>query len=68
MSYVEVKRAPLPEVLCIDEVFLDISYSEKYACVLLDFKTNEIVDILPNRWKTTLDKYFYSIPLEEKKC
>lgn len=66
MSYIDVKRLPLPEILVIDEVFLDIDYKTKFACVLLDFKTGEIVDILPNRWKTTLDKYFSSIPREEK--
>lgn len=66
MSYIDMKRLPLPEVLSIDEVFLDIDYKTKFACVLMDFKTKEIVDILPNRWKTTLDSYFLSIPIEER--
>lgn len=67
MSYLDIKRLPFPEVLCIDEVFLNIKYDEKYACVLMDFKTRKIVDILRNRWQPTLDKYFLSIPLEERK-
>lgn len=67
MSYLDIRRLPLPEILCVDEVFLDIDRSTKYSCVLMDFKSGEIVDILPNRWKNTLDDYFYSISSEERK-
>lgn len=32
----------------------------------MDFVTGEIIDILHNRWKSSADKYFYSIPREER--
>lgn len=67
MCYVDMKRLLLPEILCVDEVFLDINNQTKYCCILMDFKTREIVDIFPNRWKSTLDEYFYSISFEERK-
>ena len=66
-SYVDLDRLPLPEYLSIDEVHLNINHKDKYALVLMDFITGEIVDILHNRWQSTADDYFYSIPREERK-
>lgn len=66
-AYVDLPRLKLPEILSVDEVYLNINHKDKYALVLMDFKTGEIVDILHNRWKSTVDQYFYSIPLEERK-
>lgn len=66
-AYVDLPRLELPEILSIDEVYLNINHKDKYALVLMDFKTGEIVDILHNRWKSTADKYFYSIPIEERR-
>lgn len=34
---------------------------------MMDFTTNEIIDILPNRWEETTNPYFLSIPEEERK-
>ena len=65
-AYVDLSRLELPAFLSIDEVHLDISEKEKYALVLMDFVTGEIVDILHNRWETTAEDYFYSIPREER--
>lgn len=65
-KFVDMKRLPLPRILSIDEVHLDINEKTKLCCVLMDFETREIVDILPNRWKTTLDAYFYSISFQER--
>lgn len=65
-AYVDLPRLPLPEILSIDEVFMDINYKNKYALVIMNFTTGEIVDILHNRWETTADAYFYSIPREER--
>lgn len=67
LQYLDIKRLPLPEILSIDEVFLDIDYKHRYALVIIDFNTLEIVDILPNRWEETTNAYFLSIPLEERK-
>lgn len=32
----------------------------------MDFITGEVIDILHNRWQSTADDYFYSIPREER--
>ena len=65
-SYVDLSRLPLPEYLSIDEVYLDINHKDKYALVLMDFITGEVIDILHNRWQSTADDYFYSIPRKER--
>ncbi len=64
--YVDLPRLPLPEYMSIDEVHLDISDSEKYAFVIMDFSNGEIIDIVHNRWSSTLEDYFLRIPLEER--
>ena len=65
--YVDLKRLPLSEYISVDEVHLDISDESKYAFVIMNFVTGEIIDILHNRWKSTLYDYFLQIPLEERK-
>ncbi len=65
-SYVDFERVPLFEYLCVDKVYLEINHKDKFAPVLMDFVTGEIIDILHNRWKSTANDYFYSIPLEER--
>ncbi len=67
-AYVDLPRLPLPEYLSVDEVYLDINAKSKYALVLMDFVTGEIIDILHNRWSDTAERYFLSIPYEERKC
>ena len=64
--YVDLPRLPLPEYISVDEVYLDISNTEKYAFVIMDFSTGEIIDIVHNRWHSTLENYFLSIPLKER--
>ena len=66
-AYVDLPRLPLPEFMSIDEVCLNISPDEKYAFVIMDFVSGEIIDIVHNRWMNTLERYFLSIPLEERK-
>lgn len=66
LQYLDIQRLPLPEVLSVDEVHLDLDYKHKYALVLLDFVSGNIIDILPNRWEETTNPYFLSIPLEER--
>lgn len=67
-AYVDLPRLPLPEYISIDEVCLKISSNDKYAFVIVDFITGEIIDIVHNRWMTTLEEYFLGIPIEERKC
>lgn len=66
-SYVDLPRLKLSEIISIDEVYIDINYKSKYALVIMDFVTGEIIDILHNRWNKTASDYFYSIPIEERK-
>lgn len=67
MKYVDLPRLPLTEAICIDEVHLHYNHMNKYALVILDFISGEIIDILPNRLENTTNSYFLSIPLEERK-
>lgn len=65
-SHVSISRRPLPEVICIDEVYAFKSSYGKYICVLVDFKTQNVIDVLPSRKKHDLEAYFSSIPLSER--
>lgn len=67
LQYLDIQRLPLPEILSIDEVHMDMDYRHKYILVLMDFKSGDIVDILPNRWEETTNPYFQSIPEEERR-
>lgn len=66
MQYVDIPRLPLSEVISIDEVYLNIDNKHKYALVIMDFETKNIIDILPSRLQEEVNKYFLSIPLEER--
>lgn len=65
-AYVDLPRLLLSEITSIDEAHLDISHSEKYAFVIMNVITREIIDILHNHWKTTLTDCFLHISLEER--
>lgn len=64
--HVHISRRLLPEFLCIDEVYAFKSHKGNYVCVLLDYSTQNIVDLLPSRQKYALIDYFESIPREER--
>lgn len=66
LTYLDFNRLKLPRILSIDEVYLEFNKSNRYCLVLLDFETGDIVDILPNRNGDTMEKYFLSIPREER--
>ncbi len=59
-------RRPLPEYLCIDEKHFESESDGKYAVILSDFFTGEVVDVLENRQLPYLDEYFKKIPLAER--
>ena len=65
-QYVDLKRLPLPEYISVDEVYLHIKPDSLYAFVIMDFQTCQIIDIVHNRWKNTLEEYFFSISREER--
>ena len=67
MIRVDAKRRQLGEVICIDEVFTNKMNKYKYACVILDFKTSKIIDIIATRHKNYLMSYFLRINRVERK-
>lgn len=68
-SHVLEERRPLPELMCWDEnyAFHHLGEDSKYVFVMLDFITQEPIDILPSRRKEYLRSYFLKIPLKERK-
>ena len=65
-QYVSMPRLPLTPIISIDEVYLNISPQYKYAVVIMDFITGNILDIIPSRRKDVMERYFLSIPKEER--
>lgn len=62
---VDIKRKRLPEVLSLDEhYFPESSFDSLYMCVLMDFDNGEITDVLPDRKKDMLIRYFSNIKNE----
>lgn len=66
-SYVVCKRKRLPETICMDEIYTSkLSNASKYACVILDFNTKEIVEIYSSRHKYYLMNRFTEISESER--
>ena len=65
-NYIHPRRLTLPKVLCIDEIYTKRLTKYKYCCVMLNFQTLKLVDILPSRHKFFLIDYFSKIPLKER--
>lgn len=61
-QYVDMPRRQLSEVICIDEVHVNISRVCNYALVLQDFLTGEPIDLVANRRQEITEPYFASIP------
>ena len=64
--YVDLPRLPLPKYISVDEVYLNISNRDKHAFVIMDFVSGEIIDIVHNRWRSTIEDYFFVHPPERK--
>lgn len=65
-SHVNMTRKSLPEMINFDEVYAFKSDTSKYVCVLLDFETQNPIDVLPSRRYDHLHSYFMRIPKEER--
>jgi len=65
-KWVSLPRLPLPAIISIDEVYLNISPQCKYALVIMDWSTGRIIDMLPSRRKETTEQYFRGIPRSER--
>lgn len=59
------KRLPLPKVLCIDEYYDPSAGPGKYNCVFMDFKTGQLIDVIPDRSKYYISSYFQSFKKSE---
>ena len=59
-------RRPLPEYMCIDEKHFEGDSEGKYAVIISDFFTGDVIDVLENRQMPYLDEYFKNIPFKER--
>lgn len=66
-QYVDIKSGHLPKVLSIDEFYLGKSWKNKFACIFIDWKTSQIIDIYPSRKKYDLYSYMQYINKNEFK-
>ena len=64
--HVQISRKPLPEILCVDEVYFDRHANYKYILVLLNFHNNLITDIVESRHSNILRNYFFHIDSYER--
>ena len=59
-QHVNIPRKPLPEILSLDEhYFPESDYESLYCCLLMNFQTGELVDLLPDRKKFYLMHYLF---------
>lgn len=65
--YVNMKRLPLSEAICVDEAHTETVCYSKYSMIILDFITGQPIDMLLSRQKRDTEKYFSSIPIEERR-
>lgn len=64
-SHVKPRKGKLPRVLSIDEIHIKANIKYPYACVLLDFEKNKLVDVIKSRRKLHLENYFEQFKSEE---
>ncbi|HHW95440.1 MAG TPA: ISL3 family transposase [Mogibacterium sp.] len=64
-NHAGMNAIPMPECICIDEIYA-VKYKQRaYACVLVDMHTCQIFDLLPNRNKKDIACYLSAIPRPE---
>lgn len=66
-QYVDIKPGHFPKVLSIDEFYLGVTWSDKFACIFIDWETSQIIDIYPSRKKYKLYNQMQYINKEEFK-
>lgn len=64
---INIRRQPLTEVICVDEVYTKHCGYHKYCFITYSPQLDKILDVLPSRHKEDLCGYFGRIPLEERK-
>ena len=64
-KHVKIARKPLPTILSLDEHYFPESDQDSlYCCVLMNFRTGELIDVLPDRRNNYLVNYFGNIKHE----
>ena len=63
---IDLKRLKLPEVICIDEVYLKKLVKNSYCFIIYSPQWRKIIDVLDSRRELNLIDYFAHIPLSEK--
>ena len=66
MKHFSFDRKKLTEVICVDEFSANINSENKYACIIGDPISKQIIDILPSRHQHYLESYLSKIPKEER--
>ncbi len=66
MDHFTFERKELTEVICVDEFSANINQENKYACIIGDPVSKEIIDILPSRHQHYLEGYLIKIPRKER--
>ena len=64
--YVNLPRLKLPKVLSIDECYNKHQFDKAYSCIFFDFLETKIVDIIEDRSKSNLSRYFSKLTKEER--
>jgi len=64
-SFSYFPRLTMPKILCIDEFYFSRKKAFKYCCVLTNYETGDVIDIIQSRQKPFLKIYFGAInPIE----
>jgi len=59
-------KKTLPKIICIDKFYTSKISSSKYACIILNFITKQIVEVYSSRHIHLLANRFTSIPETER--
>ena len=66
-KYVIGTRLSFGEVICMDEIYTNKLTNKKYSCIIMDFKTKQVIDVYPSRHKIDLIDKLSKVPLDERK-
>ena len=65
-NQVDVDFAPMDIAFCIDEFHYKKGSMKDFCCMILDTITHKVIRILHNNKTATIEKYFASIPVENR--
>lgn len=66
-KYVSDTRLSFGEVICIDEIYTNKLTNKKYSCIIMNFKTKQVIDVYPSRHKIDLIDRLSKVPMDERK-